>query len=187
MAHFALHSGEHLKEIYHQTEIVLSKTVLIVLAALYIPWFLALKYDLFVQYRRLLLFWTLVVLVYAIREYMIWTFNKYIITSERLVVLSHVGLFKRVVIETPLERILNISYKTTGFWSSLFRYGDVEVQVVGLIEPLILRNIKQPREIKDYLWQLHQQQASQHSQYNNEEIAHIQEKAGYTKNNQKVL
>ena len=59
MAHFELHHGEQLINIYHQSEIVLAKYVLIMFAALYIPWFLAIKYDLFFQYRRLILFWTI--------------------------------------------------------------------------------------------------------------------------------
>jgi hypothetical protein len=158
-----------------------------VFAALYIPWYFALKYELFVRYRSLLLLWTLIVFIYALREYILWTRRKYIITTNRLIRISHEGLFKKLVMETPLERILNVSYKTTGLWSSLMKYGDVEVQVVGLMEPIILDNIKRPQSVKDYLWHLHQSKTKNKNEYTNEQIAHIQERAGYTKPNQKVL
>jgi hypothetical protein len=188
MAHISLHPEENILHTYHQSEIVLTKTVLIVFLALYLPWFFALKYDVTFQYRSLLLIWTLVVFGYALREYILWSLNKYIFTTHRLITMAHAGMFKKVVIETPLERILNVSYKTTGLASALFKYGDVEVQVVGLMEPIILRNIKMPQAIKDYTWQLHQQRMDDSKQaYTNEHISHLQEQAGYTKKNQKVV
>jgi PH (Pleckstrin Homology) domain-containing protein len=183
-----LHAGEELANEYHESEMVLAKPVLFILLALYLPWFFALKYDVAFQYRGLLFLWTLLVLAYGVRAYTIWSFNRYIITSLRLIRISHEGLFKRVVMETPLERILNVSYKTTGFISSLLKFGDVEVQVVGLMEPIILKNIKDPQGIKDYVWSLHQEHLDKQQRgYTNQHIAHLQEEAGYTKKNQKVL
>jgi hypothetical protein len=184
-----LHPGEQLLYTYHESEIVLAKPVLIIFLALYVPWFFALKYDLAAQYRSLLFLWTVVIFLYAAREYIMWSLNRYIITTQRLIRLHHYGVFKKIVIETPLERILNVSYKTTGIRSAVFRYGDVEVQVVGLMEPIILKNIKHPQHIKDYLWQMHQQRAKEQPAdgYTNEHIARLQEEAGYTKKNQKVL
>jgi hypothetical protein len=181
------HTDEQHLNTYHATEMVLVKPVLIILAALYIPWFFALKYDVALQYKTWFILWTLIVLGYGVRSYLIWSLNRYVITSKRLVRLLHQGIFRRVVMETPLERILNISFKTTGLWSSLFKFGDVEVQVVGLIEPIILKSIKHPQQVKDYLWQLHQKSMNTQSAYTNEHIAHLQEEAGYTKRNQKVL
>lgn len=183
-----LHPGEYVLKVYRKSEITLAGTVVIVLLALYIPWFLVLKYDVATQAKTWLFLWTLAVFIYAVRTFMIWHLNRYVVTSERLVRLMHEGIFKRVVIDTPFERILNISYKTTGLPSVLFKYGDVEVQVVGLMEPIILKSIKQPQQIKDYLWQQHQDHMKRQNQrYDSPKIARLQEQAGYTKPNQKVL
>jgi len=182
-----LHNNEKLLQIYHQTEWVLAKTVLIVLVAVYLPWFFLLKYELFVQFKALLFIWTLVVAIYGVRNYLIWYLQRYIITNQRLIHVNHVDIFKKVVIETPLERILNVSFKTTGLFSSLFNFGDVEVQVVGLMEPIILKNIKHPRAIKDYLWTVHGQSQKNAPTKITGDIPHMQEKMGYTKRNQKVL
>jgi hypothetical protein len=57
-------------------------------------------------------------------------------------------------VETPLERILNVSYQIKGFWPSLFRFGVVEVQAAGLADPLSLKNISQPEKVKDFLWKI---------------------------------
>ncbi len=184
----SLHPGEYELKTYRQSEVTLTKHVLIIFVALYLPWFFSIRYDMVLQARNWLLLWTVVVFIYAIRTYMIWHLNRYVVTSERLICLAHTGVFRKTVIETTMERILNISYKTTGLASSLFKYGDVEVQVVGLMEPIILRRIKRPQEIKDYLWRLHQDQLKrQDNNYTNKSIARIQEDVGYTKKNQKVL
>lgn len=186
-----LHPQEQLIGTYHESEIVLSQVVLIIFVALYVPWFFAIKYDVALQYRAWLLLWTFLVCAYGARSYIRWSLNRYLITSQRLIRMHHESIFKKTVVETPLERILNVSYKTTGFWSVLFKYGDVEVQVVGLMEPIILKNIKTPQAIKDYLWQLHQHrlesQEGPQGTYTADRINHLQEQAGYTKKNQKVL
>ncbi len=37
----------------------------------------------------------------------------------------------------------------------MFGYGDVFVQVVGLDHPLVLKNVPQPSDVKDFIWQIH--------------------------------
>jgi hypothetical protein len=182
-----LHDMEHIEHTYHQSELVLIRPVIIILVAIYLPWYFALQYGVYVQYRNWLLVWTLIVLAYAIREYMVWSLNRYIITNKRLIRVSHDGVFKKTVVETPWERVLNVSYKTIGLLSSLFVYGNVEVQVVGLMEPIILEKIKHPRKIKDYLWEMHQRYAGNNAALDPRNIPHIQERIGYTKHNQKIL
>ncbi len=184
MANPNLNPNESVVTMYRQTEMVLVRPVIIMLVAIYLPWYFALRFDIAAQYRYLLLIWTVLVAMYGMRHYLMWSLHRYIVTTHRLISLTHEGIFKKLVIETPLERILNVSYKTTGLWSSLLYYGDVEVQVVGLVEPLVLSRIKYPAMVKDYLWQLHQQTVKPYTQ---DDIMHIQEKAGYTKPNQKIL
>lgn len=101
--------------------------------------------------------------------------------------MSHEGLFKKLVIETPLDRILNVSYKTTGFFSSIFSFGDVEVQVVGLIEPIVLKQVRYPAKLKDRLWKAHEDSLKGPHRFDAESIPEIQQQIGYTKKNQKVV
>lgn len=187
MQEVQLRDKEQLLETYHQTEWILSKAVLIVLVAVYLPWFFMLKYDLFDQWKGLLFLWTLLVAGYGLRQYFIWYLHKYVITNQRLIHISHEAIFKKIVVETLIERILNVSFKTTGLFSSLFNYGDVEVQVVGLMDPIVLNNIKHPREIKDYLWELHRDTQKHGNTAINADIPHIQETIGYTKKNQRIV
>ena len=186
-AKIPLRHEEQLLRVYHQTFFVLAKPLLIFLAGVVLPAIPLLRYGLMNQYRGLFFLVFIGFLIYFLKHFIIWRLNSYVITTARLIKISHEGLFKKLVIETPLDRILNVSYKTTGVFSSLFEYGDVEVQVVGLIEPMNLRYINSPAAIKDYLWKAHAEFTGPKNNLSPNEISHLQEKIGYTKENQRVL
>lgn len=184
MFKFNLHPNEKLENIYRQSEVVLIKPVLIIFILIYVPWAFLIKYELDFQFRRLLLFWTFVVLAYGINKYLLWLLNCYLITSQRVVVIIYHQIFKKQVIESPIERILNISFQTKGFFSSLLRYGDVEVQIVGLVEPLVFKNVKNPERVKDILWNIHNKHVKkvslgQATGFDEETISQIQQRIGY--------
>jgi membrane protein YdbS with pleckstrin-like domain len=152
MFKFDLLENEKVVTIYRQTEAVLFKPVLIIFVLIYFPWYFLIKYELVSNYDRLLLFWTFLVLIYALRTYLLWLLNAYIVTDRRLIRIIHKNVFNKKVIETPLERILNVSYQIKGFWQAIFKFGTVEVQAAGLTEPLSLKNVSQPEKVKDFLW-----------------------------------
>lgn len=175
---------ERVFHVYRQSKVILIKPILVSLFLITVPWYFFITRAI-TEFRVYLLIWTLIIIAYAVRESVLWRINRYVVTSKRLIRIEHMELFHKVVIETPLDRILNISFKTTGLVSVLFRFGDVEVQVVGLIEPIILRNIHSPAKIKDYLWKVHQKFLE--SAGKNSDISHLEERIGYTKPNQKVI
>ncbi|MEZ4180450.1 MAG: PH domain-containing protein [Candidatus Doudnabacteria bacterium] len=182
-----LDEQEHLRNIYHEHLIFLVPSFMFgVLPAIFLFLFLY-KYELANQFSALIALVFLAGLGYFAKKLIIWYETKYIITNKRLILHSHSGFFKRVVIDTPIERILNVSYKTTGAVSSILNFGDVEVQVVGLMEPVILKHIKNPDAIKDYLWMLHKRVVTNQGQYDSEHVPEYQERIGYTKKNQKLL
>lgn len=187
MHKFALLPEEHLKNTYRQSKLFLTKGFLISFGLIFIPIYFLWQYQLLGQFRQAIFVLTIFAGGWFLREAIIWFRNCYVLTNQRLILFAHDGLFKRTVIETPLERVLNVSYKTTGITSAIFGYGDVEVQVVGLVDPIILKHIPSPAEIKDYLWQMHKRVVTKQVAFDPENIAHSQEEIGYTKKNQKVL
>jgi len=147
--------NEKILNLYRQSETVLFKPVLIVFVLIYFPWYFLLQYDLITKYPRLLFFWTVLVLFYALYKYLLWLLNLYIVTNKRLVSINYQGLLNKKVLESPLDRILNVSFSQKGFWQSLFSFGTVETQVAGLSEPIVFQNVSKPSQVKDFLWQVH--------------------------------
>jgi len=172
MFKFGLLENEKVINIYRQTEAVLFKPVLIIFALIYFPWYFLIKYELASSYERLLLFWTFLVFLYGLNAYLIWLINAYIVTDKRLINVSYKNLLNKKVVETPLERILNVSFQIKGFWQSLFRFGTVEVQAAGLVDPLTLKNVSQPDKLKDFLWKIHNQYYGNEILTKNLEIKH---------------
>ncbi len=187
MSKLDLYPTENILHRYHQSGVVLLKPILLSALGITLPWFFLIKYELFSEFNRLWFVFSLICLAYLAREFILWSFNKYIITDQRLIKMSHEGLFKKLVVETPLDRILNVSYKTTGILSMLGKFGDVEVQIVGLMEPMILRHINDPSEIKDYLWKLHSAANTSTHRFEPGHAGDLQRQIGYTKDKQKIL
>lgn len=179
---FTLSSDERVVRVLRRSKWVLLKPFSLSLIAIFVPWWYIVSFDLH-DLKTWVSVWTAILALYLLREYKLWTFQKYIITTKRLIKVHHDALFKKVVVETPLERILNVSFKTTGLFSVIGRFGDVEVQVVGLMEPIVLKNITRPAKIKEYLWRAHEQAVNAKGF----DPTHLQEHIGYTKPNQKIL
>ena len=134
---------------------MLFKPVIFILILIYFPWYFLLKYELVASYYRLLIFWTLLIFLYAVHQYFLWLLNVYILTDKRLIKVEYRSMMNKQVLESPLNRILNVSFGIHGFWQALFSFGSVDVQVAGLSHPLILKNVSHPAEIKDMLWKIH--------------------------------
>lgn len=174
---------EHIRQVYRQSPFVLIHPLgLTVVLAIVVSYF-GYRFSVAGPLRYLLFAFLIVAVLHALKVLIIWRLNTYVVTNQRLLIYSQKGLFDQVVVETPHERILNVSYRTEGIVSSIVGYGDVVVQVVGLMEPMILKNISMPMEIKDYLWEMHKRLAEnkKNNIYADSDATHIQERVGYTK------
>lgn len=153
-----IHEDEKVLAVYRRHRVILGPKIVQYLVLLFIPWYLGIKYEFVTSetwHTSLFLVWTFLIVALLIRTILLHLKNVYIVTNKRLVHIGHDGLLKKHVIETPLNRILNVSYRTTGLTSTLSHFGDVLVQVVGLEEPLVLKHIPNPAKVKDFIWKMH--------------------------------
>jgi hypothetical protein len=146
-----LHPNETVVGIYRQTEFVLVKTVLIILISIYLPIALLLKYELLEKFSRLAITWTILVAGYGVYKYFLWLLNNYIVTNKRILCVKYFSLLHKQILETPFEKIANISFRSKGILS-LTDVGTVEIHVTGVIEPLEMNNLRHPQKIKDAIW-----------------------------------
>lgn len=187
----ALKDFEHIRQVYRQSPFVLIHPLAISAFVLILPAYAILRYaSSNTALRNVLLIFAIGVIAHALRTIIIWRLNTYVITNQRILHYAQKGLFDQTVTETPHERVLNVSYKTEGIISRIVGYGDVVVQVVGLMEPIVLKNIATPMPIKDYLWEMHKRLAQDKSKshgtaavFGETDETEVQEQVGYTKNN----
>ncbi len=164
MKAFLLKPGEEEIATFRQSPAVLFWRVVVVLAFLtlsawYVSYFV--MWGFLGKYFAVL---ATILSIYLLHSILLWYLDIYRVTTQRFIKSSYRTVFHQHVSETSLERILNISFKTTGLWSVLMNYGDVELQVVGRMEPIVVKNVRNPGTLKEYLLRLHEQTAQTSNQ-----------------------
>ena len=107
--------------------------------------------------------------VWSVRKHWLWfpfSFTKYYLDKERIHIES--GLFKTVTDETLLYRIIDLRLiRTLG--QKICGTGTIVLATRGDMEPdVILKNIKDPKKVKDYLSRVIEQSRSRKKVVGNE-------------------
>jgi hypothetical protein len=92
----------------------------------------------------LFLFPILLGVIFAFKTFIVWYYNAFIITNRRVVDIDQRGFFERIVSEAPLETIQDVSHRRKGIWQTIFRYGDVRIQIADTDIGLEIKNVRAP-------------------------------------------
>ncbi|MBI4457964.1 PH domain-containing protein [Candidatus Uhrbacteria bacterium] len=92
--------------------------------------------------------------IYALRLMVMWYWNAFVITNQRIMDIDQQGFFERVVSVAPLERIQDVSYAIRGFWGTVFRYGMLGIQTAGTATNLELQHVYDPKEAHHLITEL---------------------------------
>lgn len=76
-------------------------------------------------------FWYLVAFGFALVNFIVWYFNVYIVTNERIIDVDFLHLLYKQLSSTRIARIQDVTYKLGGVIRSLFDFGDVFIQTAG--------------------------------------------------------
>lgn len=98
--------------------------------------------------------WYFMVLVFAIGQFLIWYFNLYIITDERLVDIDFFGLSFHDVTVIKIDKIQDINYNRGGLWASFFDFGDVHIQTAGEVSRCDFLKVPQPDRVVQIVGEL---------------------------------
>ncbi|MBP9686679.1 MAG: PH domain-containing protein [Candidatus Doudnabacteria bacterium] len=171
MHNLILQPGEEIILRFRRSSAVLVPAALLTLALFAVPVWYGLRYSVMDTIIRLYPVWGFVVGVWFLHRYFLWFREVYTVSTHRFVKVSHESIFQRVITETALDRILNVSLRTTGPWSMFAGFGDIELQVVGRVDPLVIRSVARPAEVKEFLWRLHEQSLAQSRGHGMQEYA----------------
>jgi len=136
-----------------QTEWVWGKAVLLVLVLIYAPWAFYSKYELqdITSLRRILLFWTVLVMLYALNKYLLWLVNAYVITNQRVISVAYPNLFSKIVEEADLQSIASIVCKTQGLFEAMFKTGKVIINFSNATRTFELKKVREPETLKELI------------------------------------
>jgi uncharacterized membrane protein YdbT with pleckstrin-like domain len=83
----------------------------------------------------------------AMRGFVIWFWNAFIITTRRIVDIDQRGLFERSVSEAAFDKVQDVSYHVKGIWQTLLGYGTLLIQTAGAQATLELDGVRRPKDI----------------------------------------
>jgi hypothetical protein len=82
--------------------------------------------------------------LYALQIFIFWYYNAFVVTNMRVIDIDQRGLFERIVSEMTLEKIQDVSYCHKGICQTIFRYGDVRIEIAGTDTGLEIKNVRRP-------------------------------------------
>lgn len=93
-------------------------------------------------------------LIYGGRRAIMWYFDGFLVTNQRIIDFDQKGLFDRTVSEAQFDKVQDISYKKKGVFQTMFNYGSVVVQTASATVKLELKNVYQPEKVQSLLVEL---------------------------------
>ncbi|MFH1292005.1 MAG: PH domain-containing protein [bacterium] len=78
----------------------------------------------------------------------------HIVTNDRMVDVNQITLFARKIAEVDLYQIQDISSEIRGFFATIFKYGNVDVQTAGSVPKFSMENVPNPHELRRLLLDL---------------------------------
>jgi len=75
--------------------------------------------------------WYTALVFYGLMSFLLWFYNVYIVTDERLIDVDFFGVLYKNINVTQIRKVEDVNYSQRGIWSSLFNYGDVVIQTAS--------------------------------------------------------
>ena len=110
---------------------------------------------------------SLLAMFVCVLSFLVWVdfyLDTWIVTDRRIINIEQKGLFSRVNSELALYKIQDVTTDVTGFFPTLFNYGDVFVQTAAEKERFVFRKVPNPYKVKDLLMKLQKEKEHEKTQ-----------------------
>lgn len=112
--------------------------------------------------------WYSALIFWGVQNFLLWFYNVYIVTDERLVDVDFFGLLYKNINVTQIRKIEDVNYSQKGILSSFFNYGNVVVETAseqrtgderrGGESPFTFESIEDPDEVVKIISELMEQE-----------------------------
>lgn len=87
----------------------------------------------------------------AVRALVVYSFNAFIITDQRIIDIDQRGFFDRTVSEITYDNIQDVSFRIKGLWQTFLRYGSVFIQTAAVQANIELHSVAAPEKIQQLI------------------------------------
>ncbi len=99
------------------------------------------------QFLLIIVSWYLFVFGIAFFRFLLWYFNVYLLTNERIVDFDFKGLLFKSTSYAILRQIEDVDPKILGFFPTFFHYGDIIVQTASEIPEFVFEKVARPDDV----------------------------------------
>ncbi len=170
-----LKEEENVIEIVRKYPLVFAAPTIVSILFIIIPFFL--MYPLFRWSNwGVVVFFVLVGIgiLLALRVFVIYSYNVFMITNERIIDIDQRGLFDRTVSEITYDKIQDVSFRRKGVLQTVLHYGNVIVQTASSQVNIELNGVKNPEYVQQVIVETQKEVASRHP--SNDSITKLVEK-----------
>ena len=100
------------------------------------------------------IFWIVLSFGLMIQSFLMWFFNVYIVTDERVIDVDFNSMIYRNISSAKIENIEDVTAKTTGPLAAIFDYGTILIQTAGEKTQFEFDHVPQPAKITKLLNEL---------------------------------
>ncbi|HSX24503.1 MAG TPA: PH domain-containing protein [Candidatus Andersenbacteria bacterium] len=153
-----LQEGEHIIATVrkHWISIFSHATIMIILAALPIT-LVAIIRSMFLLdiSQSLIIFsaaaWILFVWIMFVAMWTNYYLDMLVITNKRIVDMEQFILFSRDEVTIPIDRIEDVKIDVKGFFPTILKYGNIQIQTAGAKRETAMNGIRNPENIKQQI------------------------------------
>jgi hypothetical protein len=98
--------------------------------------------------------WYSLVFSFILESFLMWFFNVYIVTDERVIDVDFISLVYKNISSAKIENIEDITAQTGGALRSVFDYGTVKIQTAGTQEEFEFEDVPYPNKVTALLNEL---------------------------------
>ncbi|PWU23763.1 hypothetical protein C5B42_01910 [Candidatus Cerribacteria bacterium 'Amazon FNV 2010 28 9'] len=162
------HEDESILLLLRQDPIVNVGWVLLTIIFLFLPFLIFSVFPSFfllppTYQTTLILTWYLITFGYALEQFVMWFFNIYIITTERVIDMDFYSLLFKRVSEAKLDHVEDITASSGGVVQSLFDYGNVRIQTAAEIPEIEFEHVPRPDEVTKLISELIDKEDIEHT------------------------
>lgn len=134
------------------------KKIFIIILLCFLPLLMSVGplFDFFTFKLRLALTlgWYALLTTYTLESFLVWFFNVFVITDERIIDVDFYSLIYKDVSSAKIENIEDITASTGGFLASLVDFGTIYIQTAGETPQLQFEEVPHPAKITRILNEL---------------------------------
>lgn len=101
-----------------------------------------------------ILFWYVFVFGFAFEQFLVWYFNVYLVTDERVIDYDFYSLLYKRISSAKIDNIEDVTFEMGGVPSSLINYGNVFIQTAAESREIEFHNVPRPELVVKLLNEL---------------------------------